>query len=450
MKNPGKNLYIETYGCQMNVYDSRVILDRLAAVGYRRVERPEEADVVLLNTCAVRDNAEQRVIGRIGELMRHKRERKGQVLGVVGCMAQRLGRRLHEQRRAVDLVVGTDNYGRLPSLIEGVRRDGSPRFDVSADGTTTYEASPERDPLNNSHFISISRGCDYRCTFCIVPSTRGVLRAKDPRVIVDEVRRVVDEEGGVEVTLLGQNVTAYRHRDASFAELLRRVAQVEGLRRVRFLTNHPTDFTEETLAAIAENQNVSPWLHMPVQSGSDRILRRMKRGYRRRGYLELVERCRQVLPDVTFSTDVIVGFPGETEEDFQETLAVMRAVRYDSAFTFKYSSRPGTPADRLPDDVPEEEKLDRLYRLNALQEEIWEEIARAEVGRRWEVSIEGADLKGRGYLRGRTLNNRKVLVPARGELGRGDELLVKVTGVKASTFFADPVGLLWKYDRVAA
>ena len=445
-----KRLYIETYGCQMNVYDTRVIFDKLAEAGYSRVDEPENADVMLLNTCAVRDNAEQRVLGRIGELMRHKKKRSDVLMGVVGCMAQRLGKTLHERRQAVDLIVGTDQYDRLAEMIEGVRRDGSVRFDVSVDGHTTYQASPERDPLNNSHFISITRGCDYRCTFCIVPTTRGPLRPKDPQTVLTEVREVVDRRGGVEVTLLGQNVTAYRHPEADFAELLGAVADVEGIRRVRFLTNHPSDFTAKTVDAIARHEGVSPWLHMPIQSGSDRVLRRMKRGYRVQEYLDLAQSCRNSLDEATFSTDVIVGFPGETEEDFEETLTVMRQMRYDSAFTFKYSPRPGTPAAKLADDVPEEKKNERLYRLNALQEELWEEKAKSLLGSRWEIAIEGPDVKGRGYLRGRTLNNRKVLVPERDGLGRGDEILVRVTGVQATTFFAENLGLLWKYNRVAA
>jgi tRNA-2-methylthio-N6-dimethylallyladenosine synthase len=445
-----RRLYIETYGCQMNVYDSRVIIDKMEALGWLEVDRPEEADVLLLNTCAVRDNAEQRVLGRIGELMRHKRGRPEVLMGVVGCMAQRLGEKLHEQRKTVDLVVGTDRYDELPSMIEDARHDGRPRIDISTDGITTYRAAPERDPLNNSHFISITRGCDYKCTFCIVPTTRGPLRPKAPGAVVDEVRTVVEAEGGVEVTLLGQNVTAYRHADASFADLLRRVSAVEGLRRVRFLTNHPTDFTDETIEAIASSEKVSPWLHMPIQSGSDRILRRMKRGYKRAEYMDLVDRCRAALPEVSFSTDIIVGFPGETDEDFELTLAVMREMRYDSAFMFKYSARPGTPAAKLVDDVPEEVKNERLYRLIALQEELWAETAAGLLGQEWVVAIEGPDTKGQGFLRGRTLNNRKVLVPARDDLGRGDEILVRVTRVQASTFFAEILGMLWKYDRVAA
>jgi len=447
MKN---RLYIETYGCQMNVYDSRVILDNLKRAGFTEVKSPEQADVLLLNTCAVRDNAEQRVIGRIGELMRYKKDRKDVLMGVVGCMAQRLGEQLHERRKAVDLVVGTDQYGRIAEMIDSVRQTQSPQFDTTTSDIATYQASPEFDPENNTHFISITRGCDYRCTFCVVPNTRGALRPKDPETVVSEVEAIVEERGGVEVTLLGQNVTAYRHEEASFAELLRRVNEVEGLRRIRFLTNHPTDFTEDTLSAIAECEKVSPWLHMPIQSGSDRILRRMKRGYRRKEYLELVARCREVLPEVSFSTDIIVGFPGETEEDFQQTLSVMREMRYDSAFVFKYSSRPDTPAAKLKDDVPEELKRERLQCVNALQGELWEKEAAALVGSRWEVAIEGPDRKGRGFLRARTLNNRKVLVPARDDLGRGDELLVQVTGSQATTFFAETLGVVWKYDRVAA
>jgi tRNA-2-methylthio-N6-dimethylallyladenosine synthase len=442
-------VYVETYGCQMNVYDSRAILDVLAANGYREAQGPETADLVLLNTCAVRDHAEQRVLSRLGELALQRQRRPQLLLGIVGCMAQRLGKELLLRGQPVDLVVGTDNYRRIPELVEGVLQDGEPRFDVSADGTTIYQASPERDPVHNTHFLSITQGCDYRCTFCVVPATRGVLRCKDPEAVVAEVRRVV-ESGGVEVTLLGQNVTAYRHPRAGFADLLRRVATVDGLRRVRFLTSHPTDITEETLNAMAQEPAVCPWLHMPVQSGSDRILRRMKRGYRLADYLQVVERARALLPGVTFSTDVIVGFPGETEEDFQATLDVMSTVGYDSAFTFKYSPRPGTPAFKLQDDVPPGEKSRRLARLNAHQEELWERRSRALIGERWEIAVEGEDPKGRGRLVGRTANNRKVLLPRVPGCARGDELLARVAGVKGTTFHAEPIGVLWKWDRVAA
>ncbi|NNM33825.1 MAG: tRNA (N6-isopentenyl adenosine(37)-C2)-methylthiotransferase MiaB, partial [Gemmatimonadetes bacterium] len=365
-----KAVYIETYGCQMNVYDSRAILDHLRPHGYERVERPDQAELLLLNTCAVRDNAEQRVLGRIGELQQHTKGKDGVLLGVVGCMAQRLGDTLAKQRRVVDLVVGTDGYGRIPGLVDEILSDGRQRVDVDADGQTTYAASPEADPTNNTHFISISRGCDYRCTFCVVPNTRGVLRAKHPDQVLSEVEAVV-EGGGIEVTLLGQNVTAYRHPEASFAQLIQRVAGVDGLRRLRFLTSHPTDFPLETLEAIAASDKISPWLHLPIQSGNDRVLRRMKRGYRLHEYMAVVEHARRMLPDVTFSTDIIVGFPGETEEQFQDTLAVMREMDYDSAFMFKYSERPGTPAARLDDDVPEDVKSQRLYRVIDLQNELW-------------------------------------------------------------------------------
>ncbi len=444
-----KRVYVETYGCQMNVYDSRAIRDGLARAGYSEVETPAEADLLLLNTCAVRDNAEQRVLGRIGELQQYQYARPEVRIGVLGCMAQRLGEKLVEKRKAVDLVVGTDNYGRIPELLEKVESEGRAQFDLAVDGTTTYQAPPEVDPLNNSHFISITRGCDYRCTFCIVPYTRGPLRHKAPTQILEEVRAVA-EGGGVEVTLLGQNVTAYRHAEASFAQLISAVAEVDGIRRVRFLTSHPTDFPAATLHAIAAHPEISPWLHMPIQSGSDRVLRRMKRGHRLSDYMAVVDLARELLPDVAFSTDIIVGFPGETEEDFEATLRVMRDVGYDSAFTFKYSPRPDTPADRLADDVSEEVKRVRLARLLDLQECLWAERGRAMVGQEWKIAIEGTDQKGRGFWRGRTLNNRKVLIPERPGLGIGDELRVKVLRLEGTTFFAEPLSLTWKYDRVAA
>lgn len=445
----GRRVYIETYGCQMNAYDSRVIRDGLQAAGWREVDAPDRAELLLLNTCAIRDNAEQRVLGRIGELQRHKVGRPEVRIGVLGCMAQRLGEQLHARRKAVDLVVGTDNYARVPELVEASLRTGQPQFDLVADGNVTYEASPETDPINNSHYVTITQGCDYRCTFCVVPATRGVLRHKHPDVVVEEVRKVV-AAGGVEVTLLGQNVTAYRHPEASFAQLVTRVANVDGLRRVRYLTSHPTDFPEETLLAIASHPAITPWLHMPVQSGSDRVLRRMKRGHRLAAYLAVVERARQLMPDVSFSTDIIVGFPGETEDDFRATLDVMTEVGYDSAFTFKYSERPDTPAARLTDDVPEEVKDERLQRLLRHQEQLWRARSASFVGQEWECAIEGTDHKGRGFHRARTPNNRKILLPRRPGVNVGDELRVRITGVEASSFYAEPIALTWKYERVVA
>lgn len=444
-----RRVYIETYGCQMNVYDSRAIRDNLRAAGWSEVESPADADVLLMNTCAIRDGAETRVLGRIGEFQRYKYIRPEVKIGVLGCMAQRLGEELNRKKRAVDLVVGTDSYGQLAELIDRAQVTGDPQFNLETDDKLTYVAEPESAPLNNSHFISVTQGCDYRCTFCVVPGTRGVLRHKAPAVVVEEVRKIV-AAGGVEVTLLGQNVTAYRHPEASFAELISTVARVEGLRRIRFLTSHPTDFPEQTLQAIADHPEISPWLHMPVQSGSDRVLRRMKRGYRIAEYMAVVERARELLPDVTFSTDIIVGFCGETDEDFEQTLAVMREVDYDSSFMFKYSQRPDTPAARLEDDVPESLKGERLQRVIALQDELWTASAAGCIGDEWSVALEGEDVKGRGFFRGRTLNNRKVLVPQRPGLGIGDEMLVRITGCEGTTFLAEPCSILWKYDHVAA
>ena len=444
-----RRVYIETYGCQMNVYDSRAIRDNLGAAGWSEVDSPADADLLLMNTCAIRDGAETRVLGRIGEFQRYKYIRPEVKIGVLGCMAQRLGERLNERKQVVDLVVGTDNYGQLAALVDRALLSGTPQFDLEPDGKVTYVAQPESEPLNNSHFISVTQGCDYRCTFCVVPGTRGVLRHKAPSVIVEEVRKVV-AAGGVEVTLLGQNVTAYRHPESSFAELISTVADIDGLRRVRFLTSHPTDFPEQTLRAIAAHPEISPWLHMPVQSGSDRVLRRMKRGYRIADYMAVVDRARELLPAATFSTDIIVGFCGETGDDFEQTLAVMREVHYDSSFMFTYSERPDTPAARLNDDVPEPVKSERLQRVIALQDELWTATAAGCIGEEWSVALEGEDLKGRGFYRARTLNNRKVLVPRRPGLCIGDEMLVRITGCAGTTFSAEPCSILWKYDHVAA
>ncbi|MFO7652953.1 MAG: tRNA (N6-isopentenyl adenosine(37)-C2)-methylthiotransferase MiaB [Candidatus Krumholzibacteriia bacterium] len=440
-------VHVETYGCQMNVYDSNAIVGLLTAAGFQPAASEEETDVVLLNTCSVREHAEHRVISRLGEL-RRRAELHGRrtLLGVCGCMAERLGESLRRDGRA-DLVAGVDQYDRLPALLAELLAEREPplRTVVGHRDEVHYVAPPEAYPTNNSHLVTIHKGCDYRCTYCIVPATRGPQREKAPEVILDEVRAVV-EAGGREVTLLGQNVTAYRWRDElDFAGLLERVAGVPHLERIRFLTGHPRDLTTRLVATMAALPQVCPWLHVPIQSGSDRVLRRMKRLYRRDEYLAMVEQARRAIPDVTFSSDFIVGFPGETEEDFVATLAVVREVGFDQIFAFKYSARPGTPAERLDDDVPLQEKKRRLAALLAAQDEAWERLAAAQVGRVWTGVLEEPARKPDGATgdarpwRLRTANNRKVVVPGRAGYRAGMVLRVTVTGHRHTTFQALPV-----------
>jgi tRNA-2-methylthio-N6-dimethylallyladenosine synthase len=423
----------------MNVYDSNAIGGLLQEAGFAAAGSSAEADVVLLNTCSVRDHAEHRVISRLGELRAGECGDRPRVLGVCGCMAERLGAELVRDGRA-DLVVGVDQYDRLAGLLRDLlaeRTVESPIL-IGHRDDLHYVAPPEAYPPNNSHLVTIHKGCDYRCTYCIVPETRGPQREKDPDVILTEIARIV-AAGGDEVTLLGQNVTAYRWRgELDFAGLLERVAAVPGLARIRFLTGHPRDLTRTLIDTIAALPQVCPWLHVPIQSGSDAVLKRMKRLYRSADYLALVEYARLRLPEVTFSSDFIVGFPGETEADFRATLAVVRAVGFDQIFAFKYSERPGTPAARLTDDVPVAVKKRRLAELLNTQAQVWERIAAAQVGRTWTGVLEERARRGGPGWRMRTANNRKLIVDVP-EPRPGRSIVAVVTGYRHSTFFGDPI-----------
>ncbi len=434
-------VHIETYGCQMNAYDTSAIHGILAARGYGRADSPLEADVVLLNTCSVRDLAEHKILSRIGELrsLRRRGLAGADVIGVCGCMAERLQDGLVAGGRGPDLVAGVDQYDQLPDLLDAVLRGDSAPAPVAVGhrDDVHYVAPPEAYPTNNSHLVTIHKGCDYRCTYCIVPETRGPQREKAPLLIEAEIRRIV-ERGGREVTLLGQNVTAYRSGDLDFAGLLRRLETIDGLERIRFLTGHPCDMTDDLIRTIAELGKTCPWLHVPAQSGSDAVLRRMKRLYTRERYLAMIAAARRWIPDVTFSGDIIVGFPGETDADFRRTLELVEEVRYDLLFSFKYSERPGTPAAKLPDDVPPEVKKERLAELMAVQDAIWDDLAAAQTGAVWEVAVEAEARRPAGSWRARTPNNRKVLLHG-GDHRPGDLVRVRVTGCEASTFEAEPI-----------
>src|SRR5438270_3896136 len=364
-----RRVYIETYGCQMNVSDSELMFGVLSREGYVRTEDPAEAEVLLVNTCAVRDHAEQRVLGRMGELKRYKHPGTG--LGVVGCMAQRLGPKLLERVPQVDLVIGPDGYRGLPELIAQARA-GERATAVEFQGWEHYEDVPPVRGNPISAFVTVQRGCDYRCTFCIVPMTRGPERSRNLVDVVQEVARLAGNEGGgegrgstTEVTLLGQTVNSYHDGEHDFADLLRAVGGVDGIRRVRFTSPYPTDFTPRVLAAMAETPAVCEHVHLPVQSGSSRTLKRMLRRYDRDRYLDVVASLREAVPGIALSTDIIVGFPGETEADFAETLSLVEQVAFDDAYTFRYSPREGTPATRLKDGVPDHVAGERLERLVA-------------------------------------------------------------------------------------
>jgi tRNA-2-methylthio-N6-dimethylallyladenosine synthase len=428
-----KRVYIETYGCQMNVADSELMLGVLRREGYEQAESPADADVMLVNTCAVRDNAEQRVIGRVGELQRYKRE--GGVLGVVGCMAQRLGPALLAQVPRVDLVVGPDAYRNLPELLS-LAHSGQRAADTEFRSWEHYEDVPAVREKGPTAFVTVQRGCDYRCTFCIVPYTRGPERSRRLADIVREITELV-EQGTTEVTLLGQTVNSYNDGEYDFADLLRAAGTIAGLRRLRFTSPYPTDFTPRVIEAMAETPAVCEHIHLPVQSGSNAVLRRMLRRYTRERYLEVVQELRQAIPGLTFSTDIIVGFPGETEADFEQTLSLVREANFDDAYTFKYSVRDGTPAVRLRDHVPDEvasARLSRLVeavRLNVRRKNI------DRVGDTHEALVERPAKRG-DLMLARTRTNHLVLLDLP-PTAIGQYHSVRLTGTTGSTFMGSVV-----------
>src|SRR2546422_1576512 len=415
-------IYIETYGCQMNVSDSELMLGALGREGSVRTDDPAQADVVLVNTCAVRDHAEQKVLSRMGELKRLKRP--GGVLGVVGCMAQRLGPRLLDRVPQVDLVVGPDGYRGLPELIARARA-GERATEVEFKSWEHYEDVPPVRGTPISAFVTVQRGCDYRCTFCIVPMTRGPERSRKLDDVVREVERLT-AGGTTEVTLLGQTVDSYWDGEHDFSDLLRAVGGVPGLARLRFTSPYPTDFSDRVLCAMAETPPVCEHVHLPVQSGSSRVLKRMLRRYDRARYLEVVAALRHAVPGIALTTDIIVGFPGETEQDFQESVSLVEQVGYDDAFTFKYSPREGTPATRLKDAVPDDVAGERLERLIALVRGLARRKNVGLVGTTHEVLVEGRAKRG-ALLQGRTRTNKVALFAGHDDwIGSYRELRLKI------------------------
>ena len=431
-----KKLLIETYGCQMNVADSEVVASIMQMAGYEMTEAMDEADAVFLNTCSVRDNAEQKILSRLEFLRSQKRKRPQLVIGVLGCMAERVQKELLDKHGA-DLVCGPDAYMSLPDLTAQAEL-GFKALNVELSTTETYrDVVPQRLHRGNiGGFVSIMRGCNNFCHYCIVPYTRGRERSRDVESILREVCDLRDR-GFKEVTLLGQNVNSYKINNSQFTiefpDLLRKVARAVPEMRVRFTTSHPKDMSDETLRVIAEEPNVCRHIHLPVQSGSDAVLARMNRKYTREWYLERVDAIRRIVPDCGLSTDIFVGYCGETEEDHQLSLSLMRQVGYDSAFMFKYSERPGTYASKhFPDDIAEEVKLRRLNELIALQNEMSAQRNAAQVGKTVEVLVEGYSKRSRDQLFGRTEQNR-VVVFDRGNHHIGDRVQVEITSSSSAT-----------------
>ena len=449
-----RKVYIETYGCQMNVNDTEVIFSILAKAGYERTENMEEADVLMANTCSVRDNAEQRIWGRIDQFYGQKRLREGVVTGIVGCMAERLKDKLLESGR-VDFVAGPDTYRSLPSMLAAVR-PGLPQINVELSREETYaDIEPVRIDRNGvSAFISIMRGCNNVCSYCVVPYTRGAERSRDPKTIVREACDLFSK-GYKEVTLLGQNVDSYLWKspdgDVDFADLLASVAAISPDLRVRFSTSHPKDISDKVILTMSEHDNICRHIHLPVQSGSNVMLEKMRRRYTREWYLDRVARIRQAMPDCAITTDIIAGFCGETEQDHQDTLDIMRRVKYDYAYMFQYSERPGTLAARnYPDDVTPQEKTRRLNEIIALQNELSLESNKRDVGKTFKVLIEGTSRRNDEELCGRTTTNKMCVFPAllatennpadgRKFFNVGDYTTVKVLSCTSATLICELV-----------
>ncbi len=440
----GRKLYIETYGCQMNAGDSEILVSILQDEGYRYTTSVEEADVILVNTCSIRDNAEQRIWGRLNEFRRYKRRRPSLTIGIVGCMAERLREELLAGDSIVDVVAGPDAYRDMPRLLE-IARSGSAGVNVRLSEEETYgDIRPVRLDRNGvSAFISIMRGCNNFCSYCVVPYTRGRERSRDPQTILREAGELLDA-GYREVTLLGQNVNSYNWEcdgeRIDFPTLLDRVAALSPQLRVRFATSHPKDLSDRLVEVMASRPNICRAIHLPAQSGSDRMLKAMNRKYTREWYLGRVAAIRRAMPDCAITTDLIAGFCGETLEDHAATLSLMREVGYDSAYMFKYSMRPGTQADRtMTDDISEEEKIRRLNEIIALQNELSEASNRRDIGRRFEVLVEGTSKRSDRQLCGRTSQNKMVVFDAIDGIAAGDYVTVAVTGCTSATLLGEAV-----------
>lgn len=440
-----KRLFIETYGCQMNVADSEVVASVMKLAGYETVDLLDDADAVFLNTCSIRDNAEQKIFSRLEYFASLRKKRKGGrlIVGVLGCMAERVKNELIE-RYGVDIVAGPDSYLSLPELVAAAEA-GEKAINVELSTTETYrDIIPRRIGHNRiSGFISIMRGCNNFCSYCIVPYTRGRERSREPQSILNELEDM-RQRGFKEVTLLGQNVNSYHYVQDNgdvlgFAGLLKMVAEAAPEMRVRFTTSHPKDMNDDIIEVIASVPNVCKHIHLPVQSGSNAVLKAMNRKYTREWYLDRIAAIRKAMPDCGITTDMFTGFHGETEDDFGQTLSLMREVGFDSAFMFKYSERPGTYASKnLPDDVPEEVKIERLNRMIALQNELSAESNRRDVGKTFEVLAEGVSKRSREQLFGRTSQNKVVVFP-RGTHHTGDLLTVKIIDSSSATLIGEEI-----------
>jgi len=442
------NVYIETYGCQMNLADTELVCGILKSNGYEIITEFKNADVILLNTCSIRENAEQRIYGRLGSFKNLKTSKPNLVIGILGCMAERLRKELVEEKKIVDVIVGPDEYRRLPELID-VAFNGEKGIGVRLSRTETYDdIIPYREDGLQA-WISVMRGCDKFCTFCVVPFTRGRERSRNLNSIVEEIR-LLSNRNFKEITLLGQNVNSYRDEINDFADLLSACAQVDKNIRIRFTTSHPQDLSDKLLYTIAENANICNYIHLPVQSGSNRILELMNRTYTIEHYMSLINKAKQIIPDVSFSTDIISGFPTETYEDHLMTLDIMQQVKYDGAYMFKYSPREGTKSFKMGDDVPEETKKKRLQEIIDLQHKISYEKNQQVVGKDETILIEGLSKKSDLFLSGRTDTNKVVIIPFDEKIKEGSYVKVKIERATSATLFGQYLENIYPNDEKLA
>ncbi len=444
-KNAGKKLFIETYGCQMNVADSELVVSIMMDNGFSTTDEINNADLIFINTCSIRDNAEQRIRGRLQVFKKLKRTKPELLIGVIGCMAERLKEKLVEEEHLIDLVIGPDAYRDLPNLIK-TAESGQKAINVLLSREETYaDINPVRYSSNGvSAFISIMRGCDNMCSYCVVPFTRGRERSRDPQSILAEAKQLV-VDGFKEVTLLGQNVDKYNWEDKkagstfSFASLLEEVARINPDLRVRFSTSYPQDMTDEVLNTMAKYKNICKHIHLPAQSGSTRILEKMKRGYSRQWYDSRIKSIKKILPECAISSDIITGFCTETEEDHKETLSLLTEAGYDMVFMFKYSERPNTYAEKkFEDDVPEDVKSSRLTEIINLQSKISVEVNKKDIGKTFEVLVEGVSKKSKDELYGRSSQNKVIIFP-RKDYKKGDYVNIKVTKVTSATLIGESI-----------
>ena len=442
LQGDGKKIFIETYGCQMNFGDSEIVVSVMQDKGYFYTENIEEADIILINTCSVRDNAEQRIWGRLSEMRRLRRKKPNLLVGVIGCMAERLKEELLESGCGVDIVAGPDTYRDLPKLCREAESGGKGINTLLSTEETYADIAPVRLDKNGvSGFISIMRGCNNFCSYCVVPYTRGRERSRDYETIVNEARTLF-ENGYREVTLLGQNVNSYLNGEVNFPKLLAKVADISPLLRVRFATSHPKDLSDELIATMASYRNICKAIHLPAQSGSNAQLEKMNRKYTREWYLERIAAIKKAMPECSITTDLISGFCGETLKDHAATLSLMREVGYSSAFMFKYSVRPDTfSARHFEDDVTEQEKTRRLTEVIALQNELSLEGNRRDIGKRFEVLIEGSSKRSDKQLCGRTSQNKMVVFDRVEGYGAGDYIEVEITDCSSATLFGKALSL---------